>query len=985
MNSVLSAKKQSSPELNTCNCCKGLDVKAPVLINNRPGLYALNYRIGTHSQFKQSMLARISCSRDSRLQAALNQLKTREDNDFSIALLDAWAVIADVLTFYQERIANESYLLTARERFSLLHLARLIGYELRPGSAASTYLAFTMEEPKVFGNQVVPGIPESITLEPGIKVQSVPGPGESVQTFETIEKIECRGKWNNIRPRLTKKQQLTSTTDTVFLDGIGTNLKLGDGVLFRADSGTAKGSYVFGLVAKLEIKAEQNYTEVLLKLKKVESKILGLQDLDLQGIKAKQNTLSPLVTGLLGRTISSSELEAEAAAEKFKVQETFDNLVASPESSPKVLVFRTRAMVFGHNAPSWDTLPVTLRGDEPVYYTTKDGIVYIKDTNPGPYKGREDSWSDANLWEYNYPPEKAEKIVSLKPYNGSANLRLVNTSSAEKLVNLKPSGKDFQIKKIFIKPLYLYNTLYLDNIYTGVVQGSYVILKSEDTWGIYKVEDLTELSVSDFTFSTKVTRLTLTNSENYFPKFSIRTTTVFGQSEELSLSRVPEEESFPGEGDFQNGNECLKLEGWINGLYSGQHIVVSGEIYGSSGIKAFEHAIIDKVEHVLAQDGCTQISLKQKLENKYVRSTVSINGNVALATHGETREEVLGSGSAQPYQHFTLKQPPLTYLTADTPSGVESTLEVRVNDVLWHEKPKLYGHGPEERIYETHLDNEGKTTIQFGDGKTGSLLPTGQENIRATYRRGLGLEGLLKANQLSLLMTRPLGLSSVTNPFDSGGGGAADSEKEDEGRQNAPLTVLTLDRIVSLKDYEDFARSFTGISKTLATWAWEGHRRKIFITVAGPNGAEIKSDSPIIDKLKSAISKAGDPQTPVKVESYKKVYFKIAAHINVVPDYTPDKVLRIVTDTLRDTFSFSRRSFGQPVLLSEVTATIQNVTGVHSVNVLNLYRSDSSSCNPLMTVPPSALEASMPIKGSGAVAAELLILDPGPLTELEVE
>ena len=54
--------------------------------------------------------------------------------------------LGDVLTFYQERIANESYLRTATERLSVLELARLIDYQLRPGVAASTYLAFTLED-----------------------------------------------------------------------------------------------------------------------------------------------------------------------------------------------------------------------------------------------------------------------------------------------------------------------------------------------------------------------------------------------------------------------------------------------------------------------------------------------------------------------------------------------------------------------------------------------------------------------------------------------------------------------------------------------------------------------------------------------------------------------------------------------------------------------------------------------------------------------
>ncbi len=63
----------------------------------------------------------------------LAALKTREPGDPSMALLDAWATVGDVLTFYQERIANEGYLRTAIERRSVLELARLIGYALRPG------------------------------------------------------------------------------------------------------------------------------------------------------------------------------------------------------------------------------------------------------------------------------------------------------------------------------------------------------------------------------------------------------------------------------------------------------------------------------------------------------------------------------------------------------------------------------------------------------------------------------------------------------------------------------------------------------------------------------------------------------------------------------------------------------------------------------------------------------------------------------------
>ena len=65
------------------------------------------------------------------------RLTTRdESNDLANAILDSTALVLDVLTFYQERIANEGFLQTATERRSILELAEEIGYQLRQGVAA---------------------------------------------------------------------------------------------------------------------------------------------------------------------------------------------------------------------------------------------------------------------------------------------------------------------------------------------------------------------------------------------------------------------------------------------------------------------------------------------------------------------------------------------------------------------------------------------------------------------------------------------------------------------------------------------------------------------------------------------------------------------------------------------------------------------------------------------------------------------------------
>ena len=119
---------------DTCGCCDGITHITPVVIANRPGLNALAYRMGTHAALLETMKARLSnfylniqkerIGQDGRPELEriypLRGLTTRAAADPAIALLDAWAIIGDVLTFYQERIANEGYLRTAIERRSIL-------------------------------------------------------------------------------------------------------------------------------------------------------------------------------------------------------------------------------------------------------------------------------------------------------------------------------------------------------------------------------------------------------------------------------------------------------------------------------------------------------------------------------------------------------------------------------------------------------------------------------------------------------------------------------------------------------------------------------------------------------------------------------------------------------------------------------------------------------------------------------------------------
>ena len=185
--------------------CRGIQPLTPRETHNRAGLDALCYRVGQHASFLETMLARISTvsvmdSSTSQLTRPLRRtLVARDPNDPSIALLDGWATVAEIVSFYQERLINEAYLGTALQRDSVEYLAKFVGYEPRPGVSASVFLGFAVEETS-----------EEVPIPAGTPVKSTPTPGssEKPQTFETSDDFVARPRWNVIRPRRSRPHGL---------------------------------------------------------------------------------------------------------------------------------------------------------------------------------------------------------------------------------------------------------------------------------------------------------------------------------------------------------------------------------------------------------------------------------------------------------------------------------------------------------------------------------------------------------------------------------------------------------------------------------------------------------------------------------------------------------------------------------------------------------------------------------------------------------
>jgi hypothetical protein len=955
-----------------CGCCAGTSVATPQVEFNPPGLSAISYRAGTWAAFKESMLARLSSSD----YPALAPLKTRDDDDFTIALLDATAIVLDILTFYQERLANESYLRTAGQLRSLTELSRLIGYQPSPGVSASAYVAFTL---KAAPGQVPDPTTPAITIPAGTQVQSVPAQGQKPQTFETAADIQAKPDWNAL-PVQTSQPWIPTGANSVYLSGAATKLQPGDSLLILGvdreqwDPSSANPSEQWDLVVlnQVQVDNQRNLTYV-----------------------AWDQRLS---------------------------HETGDGTSGSPAnwSAAKIFAFRQKAALFGHNAPDPNLfVDVNTVGDGQTPSTSLPALIDDSSRNNWQWNGYQTLTSSSQIYlDAAYPKIVVGSWFALtkKTFFELRDYLRVRLGFFEAATSRSASVEAAAFKPSFLKAALSQPS----SLQAAVFQPSRAIsvtLRSIYEAQLYKVTQATAVSLSKFAMSAKVTELAADyNDTDIAATFPLPDTEVWAQSEELAVPYQPLD--YPLYGRFLDlqdlrpdlvGTQVVALSGnrqkiavadgvttltfnpddgsdpvalrpedvltitgpaplplnsdfsvpdWasFNGALTlnvedanGRPGTVAGALLndftlalsGKSDPVVSEYALVQSVSSATTPYPHTRILLQSNLLNCYDRNSAAVNASVGLATQGQSVSEILGSGNAStPNQSFTLKQSPLTFVQAPTQTGRQSTLQVRVNGAAWTEVPTLFQQGPSQQVFATLGQSGGVTEVDFGDGVEGATLPTGQSNIQGNYRIGLGSSGNVPTGTLTSLLDRPLGVSGVTNPQAATGG--QDPDTIDDLRSNAPQTVLTLGRAVSISDYQSFASTFAGIAKASAIWIPCGPGRGVFLTVAGVGGAALPPGNPTLNNLAASLHNFGNPLVPVTVQSFLETLFSLSADLRIDPRHDSGAVNAAVRQTLTQAYSFSARTFGQGVSADEVAAIIQAVPGIVAVNVTNLQPGSTS-------------------------------------------
>ncbi|MGF6414015.1 baseplate J/gp47 family protein [Paraburkholderia sp. MM5482-R1] len=316
--------------------------------------------------------------------------------------------------------------------------------------------------------------------------------------------------------------------------------------------------------------------------------------------------------------------------------------------------------------------------------------------------------------------------------------------------------------------------------------------------------------------------------------------------------------------------------------------------------------------------------------------------NLLAVTCGKTVvNEIVGSGKASMAgQSFTLAKSPVTYLMSG--STYASTISLTVDGQPWTEVESFYGQPVDAQVFVTREDAQQITHIDFGDGvNNGARLPTGTNNVVATYRVGAGAASP-PAGKLTVIAQSCPGLQSVVNPVAVSGG--SDPDPPSLLRTYAPRSVLTFGRAVSVLDYQALAAQAPGVSMATAVWSWDASNQRagVVVYVAGATN--------VATSVQTVLVAAGDPNRPVFVREATAITVTLTLGLLVTAGMDSGAIESSVTtalcDPLTGLFSPPSLGIGQALFDSRIDAACLAVSGVVAIQSCSFVFNDQVDPGP---------------------------------------
>ncbi len=252
----------------------------------------------------------------------------------------------------------------------------------------------------------------------------------------------------------------------------------------------------------------------------------------------------------------------------------------------------------------------------------------------------------------------------------------------------------------------------------------------------------------------------------------------------------------------------------------------------------------------------------------------------------------------------------------------------------WTPQPDLLAAGPADTNFVVEIESDGTASLRFGDDTNG-IRPISETVFTASYRIGNGTSGNVGADSLIYVAGDPR-IQSCTNPLPAAGG--LDPETMAQIRRRAPQAFLTQERAITMTDYANVTMANPNVEDAYATLRWTGSWYTVFITAEPKSeGTLSKSQACAVTKYVNRYRLAGQD---LQLEPPEYVSLEIKLVVCVDPDYFQADVQQTLTKILGSSclpngqpafFAPSNFKLGQTVYLSPIYAAVRKVAGVQSV------------------------------------------------------
>lgn len=234
-----------------------------------------------------------------------------------------------------------------------------------------------------------------------------------------------------------------------------------------------------------------------------------------------------------------------------------------------------------------------------------------------------------------------------------------------------------------------------------------------------------------------------------------------------------------------------------------------------------------------------------------------------------------------------------------------------------------------ERAFSLYVNANGNMYVQFGDGTTGAIPPTGVE-VYATYRYGTGAGGNVAAGAVKSLVTggELTGrVQSVTNAAAMQGG--ADAESIESMRKSIPKSIRAIERAVTAKDFESLSQRVGGVAKASVNPASSVTSVQVAIAPVGGGLAT----STLQASVEAYLAERKMVGVDVVAVSPDYVPINVSIDVQADPRYRNDDVAERVAKAVNDLYAFDNVDFGQRMAKAIVFRSTVDIEGVEYLSI----------------------------------------------------